>query len=167
MKIGAMAIAAFLSAAVLSAGQVPKVGKVETVKDEKAAFASFATYAWEPGSKAFRPDVHVMIVDAIDAELAGRGLRKVDNGAASVTVRYDSGVRTDVVLDKFDDAMRANQPAPTKEIGRLIITMRDPSKHRVWAADTVQPLPADAALRKEMVRGVVASMYETYPIPKK
>ena len=162
-----MKIVVYAVALLLSAGQVPKVGKVETVKDAKAPFASFTTYAWESGSKAFRPDVHVMIVDAIDAELAARGLRKVENGAASVTVRYDSGVRNDVVLEKFDDAMRANQPAPTKEIGRLIITMRDPSKHRVWAADTVQPLPTDAAMRKEMLRSVVASMYDTYPMPKK
>jgi len=62
---------------------------------------------------------------------------------------------------------RANRPAEMKGIVRLLIARRDPSKDCVWVADTAEPLQTEAALRGEMVRGVVARMYEAYPLPKK
>ena len=91
-------------------------------------------------------------MDAIDAELAARGFSKVTSGAAAVTVRYHTVVRTDVLLDKLDEFERAGKVAPTKALGRLVIVMRDAADKRVWAADTVQPVHADPATRERDLR---------------
>jgi hypothetical protein len=155
-------------AVVLSLSQMPpKEGKIESIKDPKANFASFTTYRWEAGHEAFDKSIHKTLVDTIDAELAARGLRKLDTGTPSVMVRYHTVVRTDVLLDKLDEFEREGKGTPTKTLGRLVIVMRDANQKQVWAADTVQPVHADSATRNRDFTQVVSRMFETYPVPKK
>jgi hypothetical protein len=155
-----------LAVLVASAQLPPKEGKIESVKDAKANFASFTTYRWEPGYEAYDKSVHRVLVDAIDAELAARGFKKQEGGTASVTIRYHTVVRTDVSLDTLDEFERAGKIAPARALGRLVIVMRTPDNQRVWAADTVQPIP-DSSNRDADLRQIVARMFETYPSPKK
>ena len=145
----------------------PKEGRIESVKESKAPFASFTTYRWEKGYDAYDKSIHKTIVDAIDAELAARGFSKVTSGAAAVTVRYHTVVRTDVLLDKLDEFEKAGKVAPTKALGRLVIVMRDAADKRVWAADTVQPVHADPATRERDLRDVISRMFATYPGARK
>jgi Domain of unknown function (DUF4136) len=155
-----------LAVLVASAQLPPKEGKIESVKDAKANFASFTTYKWEPGYEAYDKSVHRLLVDAIDGELVARGFKKLDGNAASVTIRYHTVVRTDVSLDTLDEYERAGKIAPARQLGRLVIVMRTPDNKRVWAADTVQPIP-DASTREADLRQIVARLFETYPLPKK
>jgi len=151
----------------VSSGQLPpKEGRIESIKDAKANFQSFTTYRWEKGYEAYDPSVHRHIVQAIDAELAARGFRKLETGAATVTIRYHTTVRNDVSLDTLDEFERAGKVAPGRALGRLVIVMRTPDNQRVWAADTVQPLP-ETATREGELRQIVSRMFETYPVPKK
>jgi hypothetical protein len=152
----------------LSAGQLPpKEGTVATVKDPKADFTKFATYTWERGQETFDRTAHKAIVSAIDAEMAARGFRLLPSGQGDVTIRYFSVLRTDVDLDKLDEMEKQNKPAPTKNLGRLVIVMRDASNRRVWAADTVQPLDAERAKAYQEIAPIVGKLFETYPGPKK
>jgi hypothetical protein len=152
----------------LSVGQQPpKTGKIETVKDAKADFASFTTYKWERGYSAYDPEIHKAIVDTVDAELTARGLRKVETGAASVTVRYHTVVRTDVNLETLAEFERAGKAAPAQPLGRLVIVLRDPNNRQVWAADTVQKIDGDRASRPSYVAQMVVRMFEAYPTAKK
>ena len=147
--------------------QPPKPGKIEIVKDPKANFASFTTYKWEKGYSAYDPTVHKSIVDAVDAELTARGLRKVETGDASVTVRYHTVLRTDVNLETLAEFERSGKVAPAQPLGRLVIVLRDPNNRQVWAADTVQPIVGDAESRPRFVTQTVVQMFESYPTAKK
>jgi hypothetical protein len=151
-------------AVLLTAGQLPpKEGRIESVKDEKANFASFTTYRWEKAYEAYDKAVHQLIVNTIDAEMAARGFKKIEGDSASVSIRYFTVVRTDVMLDKLDEYEKKGLPAPTKTLGRLAIVMRDAANNRVWAADTVQPLKNEPATRDAEIRQVIGKMFETYP----
>ncbi len=163
-----MKLVGCVMAVVLSFVQAPpKEGKIESLKDPKANFAAFTTYTWEKGYEAHDVSAHKVIVEAIDAEMAARGFRKLESGTGNVTIRYHTNVRTDVDLDKIDAYEREGKLAPTKTLGRLVIVMRDASNKRVWAADTVQPINADAAARNSQIRQYVARLFETYPGGKK
>jgi uncharacterized protein DUF4136 len=154
---------ALLVSATLSATQLPpKEGRIESLKDSKANFASFTTYRWEKAYEAYDKNIHKLIVDTIDAELAARGFKKVEDNSASVSVRYFTVVRTDVMLDKLDEYEKKGLPAPTKTLGRLAIVMRDAKNNRVWAADTVQPLKNEPATRDAEIKQVIARMFATY-----
>jgi hypothetical protein len=155
-------------ALLLSLGQLPpKEGKIESRKDDKADFGAFTTYVWDKGYEAYDRAAHKAIVEAIDAEMAARGFRKLESGPASVTMRYHTVVRTDVLLDKLEEFEREGKVAPTKALGRLVIVMRDANNKQVWAADTVQALSTDAATRDRDIRQYVRRMFETYPGAKK
>ena len=62
----------------LVTAQAPPIGKADSTFDKKANFASFRTYAWTPGTHAFNPAAHKMILEAVEAEMAARGFTKVD-----------------------------------------------------------------------------------------
>src|SRR4029453_2181530 len=69
-------------ALLVSATQLPpKEGKIESLKDSKANFASFTTYRWEKAYEAYDKNIHKLIVDTIDAELAARGFKKVEDNS--------------------------------------------------------------------------------------
>jgi uncharacterized protein DUF4136 len=163
-----MKLVGSLLALMLSFAQAPpKEGTIATVKDPKADFGAYTTYTWEKGYDAYDPAVHKAIVEAIDAEMAARGFRKLPSGTGSVNIRYHTVVRTDVVLDKLDEMEREKKPTPTKNLGRLVIVMRDTSNRRVWAADTVQPIPPNTATHTDLIRQTVGRLFETYPGPRK
>ena len=141
----------------------PKEGEIKSTKDPKADFSAFTTYSWVQGQPAADRVAHNAVTSGIEAELAARGLQKIDKGQGSVTIRYFSVMRTDVDLETLDKMEKAGKPPVTKNLGRLVIVMRDRAEKRVWAADTVQPVSADATTRAEDIRRLVTRMFETYP----
>jgi hypothetical protein len=159
-----MKLLTFVVAILLSANQqAPKPGAVASVTDPKANFSVLKTYTWEKGQEAFDPTAHKAIVAAIDAEMTARGLVRLSSGVGDVKIRYHTVTRTDVVLDKLDEVERQKSAAPTKNMGRLVIVMRDGSNRRIWAADTVQPLDPNLANVYKEIPSVVSKLFETYP----
>jgi hypothetical protein len=149
-------------ALLLSIAQTPpKEGVIKSEKDPKTNFASFTTYSWVQGWPAADRVAHKAVTDGIEAELAALGFKKVDKGA-SVTIRYFTTLRTDVDLKSLEEMERQGKPPVMKNLGRLVIVMRDATDKRVWAADTVQPVSSDAATRADEIRKLVARMFETY-----
>ena len=141
----------------------PKEGVIASTKDPKADFSTFTTYSWAQGQHAADRVAHNAVIAGIEAELAARGLQKIDKGPGSVTIRYFSVMRTDVDLDTLDKMEKEGKPPQTRNLGRLVIVMRDRAEKRVWAVDTVQPVSADASTRAEDIRRLVTKMFETYP----
>src|SRR4029453_19268832 len=57
----------------------PAMGQKVDVKYDKAVdFSQYKTYFWDKGMPARNPIINQMITDAVDQQLAARGLRKVD-----------------------------------------------------------------------------------------
>jgi hypothetical protein len=60
----------------LSFGQKVKVGY-----DKSADFAKYKTYTWtDPAMPPLRPNLFAMVVQAVDSELASKGLKRVEKG---------------------------------------------------------------------------------------
>ena len=151
-------------ALVLSIAQLPpKEGVIASTKDPKADFSTFTTYTWVKGQPASDRVAHTAVTEGIEAELAALGLKKLDKGEASVTIRYSSVMWTDVDLETLDKMEREGKLPATRNLGRLIIAMRDHADKRVWTADSVLPVSADAATRAEDIRRLITRMFETYP----
>ena len=162
-----MKLAACLFAVALSFAQLPpKEGKVVSLTEPNVNFGKFTTYSWERGQETFDKKAHQLVVDAIDAEMKARGLKQVP-AKADVTIRYFSIVRTDVDLDKLEETQKQGKPAPTKNLGRLAIVMRDPSNKRVWAADTVQSLGTERSTAYDEIAAIVDKLFATYPVKEK
>jgi hypothetical protein len=139
--------------------------KVESTFDKKTDFAAVHTYSWAPGYNAYRPDVHKAIVDAIDAEMASLGLKKVPS-AGDVTIAYYAVASTEVdfkALEKLQREGRSEQ-ASTKTLGRLVVMMRKPGvEERVWSASTREFVDADPAKLDTTLRSVAGRLFATYP----
>jgi hypothetical protein len=150
----------------LVAAQVPPIGKADSTFDKKANFASFRTYAWGPGTHAFNPAAHKMILEAIEAEMAARGFTKVASGG-DVTLSYYTMAVTNVDLKALDKVERAGAsgPAPTKDLGKLIVVMRNPARQQVWTAATREYLESNIDKFGATIKTVTARLFETYPKP--
>jgi Domain of unknown function (DUF4136) len=62
--------------------------------DKNADFSKFKTYKWVPMKDAPKVNdlVSKQITDAIDAELATKGLTKVDDDSAHLYIGYQAGI---------------------------------------------------------------------------
>jgi hypothetical protein len=148
----------------LIAAQVPPIGKADSTFDKKANFASFRTYTWTPGTHAFNPAAHKLIIEALEAEMAARGFTKVATGG-DVTLSYSSMAVTNVDLKELGKAERAGGAAPTKNLGKLVVVMRTQSRHQLWSAATREYLEPDLEKLGASIKAVAARLFETYPKP--
>jgi Domain of unknown function (DUF4136) len=145
--------------------QLPPIGGVDSEFDKTTDFAALRSYAWTAGTNAFLPEAHKMIVAAVDAEMASLGLKQVASGA-DITVAYYALTTTQVdfkALDKLERDSNAAPPAPTKELGKLIVIIRNPARQQLWSAGTREFLEADRAKLGATIRSVTARLFATYP----
>jgi hypothetical protein len=155
---------AILLLGLMIAGQAVPAGKVDTTFDKKANFAALRTYSWAPGKDAFLPEAHRMIISACDTEMAALGFKKVDSGA-DVTISYYTMTLTQVdlkALDKIENTDRS-APAPTKELGKLVVVMRNQAREQLWTATTNEFLDSDRARLAATIQTVTARLFATYP----
>ena len=143
--------------------QLPPIGKVDSEFDKKTNFAALKTYSWITGTNALIPEAHKMIVAAVDTELASLGLKQVTSGA-DVTVAYYTLTITNVDLKALEKAQRENkQTTASKELGKLIVTMRTPARQQLWTAGTREFLDPDRAKLGATIQDVTARLFATYP----
>ena len=155
------------SVAVLLLGllvQLPPIGKADSEFDKKTDFAALHTYSWVRGTDALVPEAHKLIVAAVDAEMAGLGFKQVASGA-DVTITYYTLTISNVDLKALDKAQRENKPSSTatRELGKLIVVMRDPARQQLWSAATREYLDPDRAKLGATIQGVTARLFATYP----
>lgn len=159
-------ISTLLSVLLLLSQSWPDPGQVVGSVDKGADFDSVRTYAWERGVEPADKSVGKLITAAIDAELAARGLKQVDQPAADVIVRYDAVGSTYVDLDELQRATKndPNAVAPTKALGSLAISMhRNRSPQRMWLGHARDVIDATPAAREASIRTIVARVFSTYP----
>ena len=142
--------------------QQPAPGQVDSTFDKKANFAAIKTYSWTTGTDAMLPEAHRMIIAAIDKEAAAVGLKPVTTGG-DVTLAYYTMTLTDVDLKALDRMDKKAAAAPTKEIGKLIIVMRNPAQQQVWSAISREFLDPDRAKLQATIQTVTERLFATYP----
>ena len=152
----------------LVAAQTPPIGKVDSTFDKKANFAALRTYAWTPGSHAFNPEAHKIIVAALEAEMAGLGFTKAASGA-DVTLAYHTTTVANIDFKDLDKAEREGRSGAvaTKEIGKLVVVMRSaPAREQIWSAATREYVDRDVEKLGATIRVVTKRLFDTYPRPK-
>src|SRR5579871_410303 len=110
--------------------------------DHNTDFAALHTYAWQPSPDPAKGEWNQAIVDAIDKQLAAKGLTKVDSNP-DLWVVYSRSIRKDTtalsggyIFDQLNPGAGSPgvPPIPTtwKE-GTLVVELNDPkTKHVVW-----------------------------------
>jgi len=156
--------------------------------DKDANFASFKTYKWVVLKDAAKLNdlVDKQIKDAVDAELAKKGLTKSDVDTADLYIGYQAGVGTEKQYTSFDSGWgygpgwghgwyggggggMTTGTTSTIYVGQLALDMYQASaKDLVWRGSATKTLDPNAKPEKQQknLAKAVAKMLKNYP-PKK
>ena len=166
-KMHLTTLAAFLVLAVLPLA----AQKIDTDWDHSVNnFSQFKTYAWEkPERPTSNPLMDRRIVAAIDAQLAAKGLRKVESGA-DLLVTYSAGVRreTSAVASgmggwRMRGGMARVDPV-TENTGTLVVDLATAQdKNLIWRGKASDTLSDKSEKNAQKIDKAVEKMFKKYP----
>jgi len=162
--------------------------KVHTDHDPTASFSSLNTYAWKLGDgtvEAENPLSHKRMLDAVDAALAEKGMRKV-SGSPDAYITYYADSKEEVRADTthmgygyspgwyyggrgyWGGGMGGMSTSTTRvrayEVGTIVVDMwAAGDKKLVWrgqASDTISESPKK---NHEKITTAVSKMFAKYP----
>ena len=129
---------------------------VEVKVDPGTDFTLYRTYEWTDGTPAAKAQVQEWIVEAVDRELAAKGLRRVARGYGA-----DLQVVTHAVAS-IEASIGGNYvTSPTAQIGILSVNVN------MVAVGTLMIDLVERASEKHVWRGVASDALGQYPKPKK
>jgi uncharacterized protein DUF4136 len=170
-----------LTAILFATPAVTRAQKVTVDYDKSANFASYKTYKWSEGKGARNPIVNQMIIDAVDRELAAKGLTKTD---ANPDVRFSffaaAGFDLQVAQPSWTNALspviyngvNANGLMWDVTTGTLLLDAFDNrTDQMVWrgyAKGTLSQAPsanaaADAKKVEKVVKKAISKMFQKFP----
>ena len=182
-KIALVSIALFLLAASAVVAQ-----DVRYKFDNNTDFSKFKTYKWVSIKDAAKVDdlLDKQIKDAVDAELAQKGLTKTDTDTADLYIGYLAGIGTEIQFSSYNTGWgygpgwtgggwyRGGGGMTTGPnyygiyTGQLAVDMNDSENHAlVWrgvASKTVDPKAQPDQQQKNLVKAV-AKLLKNYPPP--
>ena len=170
----------------LLAGSSPAVAQdVRYNFDKQADFAGFKTYKWVVLKDAAKLNdlVDKQIKDAVDAELAKKGLTKSDADTADLYIGYQAGVGTEKQYTSFDSGWgygpgwgggwyggggggMTTGTTSTIYIGQLALDMYHASaKSLVWRGTATKTLDPKAKPEKQQknLQKAMAKLLKNYP----
>jgi hypothetical protein len=150
--------------------------------DRSANFNAYKTYQWVDYR---RVDVGDQILDrdikrAVDEQLAGKGLRRVESGG-DLLVGYEASISQEKEFDGLDSGWGGGPPwwgpwgrtsgntrvtSSTIDVGKLVIGLFDPAtKQLVWrgAASKTLDLKKDPDKNYRMLEKAMAKLFRNYP----
>jgi hypothetical protein len=174
----------------LAAGTAAK--DVRYTFDNKADFPKFKTYKWVPIKDATKDAVKVgdlldkQIQDAVDAELAKKGLTKTNADTADLSIGYLAGIGTEIQFSSYNTGwgygpgwsggtwykggggMTTGPNVYGIYAGQLAIDISDSANHAlVWrglASKTIDPEAKTDKQQKNLTKAV-AKLLKNYPPP--
>ena len=142
--------------------------------DRSANFASLKTYAWVSGHGVKDDLNHKRIVAAIDAQLAAKGLSKVEAGAnPDALVAYHVGFARDLQISGYGSgwggpyrARPISARAEQVTVGTLAVDLMDAkTKSVIWRGAATRDMDQDASpeKREKNLNKAAEKMFEHYP----
>lgn len=164
----ALTFAAFLMACIAVAGQ-----DVRTNYMPGANFAKYKTYKWVAIEGGAHPNqiVDAEIKQAVDSQLASKGMSKTDGENADLYVGYQIAVDQEKQWNAWGSGGRimggmASATSSTISIGTLVLDMYDPSsKQLVWqgnASKTIDPKGSQEKNEKNLNKAM-AKLLKNFP----
>jgi len=165
--------------AILCLGAPAFAQEVQFDYDRSANFSGYKTYQWVD----YRPvQVGDQLLDrdikrAIDEQLAGKGLQRVESGG-DLLVGYQAGISQEKEYDSFGSGWGGPWGGPwgnwgdtritssTIDIGKLVIGLFDPaSKQLVWrgSASKTLNLSKDPDKNYRTLEKAMAKLFKNYP----
>ena len=185
-RLSALSLIMLLLAAVMAVAQ-----DVRYNFDKSADFSKFKTYKWVPIKDASKVSdlVDKQIKEAIDAELATKGLTKVDGDDANLYIGYQPAVGTEKQFNSYSTGWgygpgwgggwygyggmgSTTTTGSTSTIykGQLALDMYDSANHNlVWrgvASKTIDPKAKPEKQQKNLAKAV-KKLLKNYPPQKK
>ncbi|HEY7095981.1 MAG TPA: DUF4136 domain-containing protein [Terriglobales bacterium] len=155
--------------------------------DQAEDFSQFKTYRWVPQPDAAKLDDQrdKQIKDAVDAELARKGLSKTDADSADLYIGYQAAINTETQFTSYKtdwgyspswSGARSGNVAgvtmaqvSTISVGQLVLDMYVSKKHSLaWrgvADKTIDP-KASSDTQQKNLRKAIAKLLENYPPEK-
>ncbi len=152
---------------------LPAAGaEVQVAHEDGVDFSGFRTYAWQKGTNAARPEVQEWIVNAVERELDGLGLRKVENRRADVYVvthaiaelkSWTKGQR--VQMDIYDVGYLTWDTVVTAKGTLTVDLVEGDSQRPVWRGVAVEVMGGDPKPEKlrKLIDKVTRKMFKQYP----
>lgn len=158
--------AGFLCLAALGVAQ-----QVHFDYDRSANFGDYKTYEWvESKGRATNQIMDQNIKRAVDAQLAGKGMRRVDSGG-DVQIAYQAAVDREKQFDAWGAGPRmwanARVTSSTIDVGKLAVDVYDPAKKQlVWRGMTEKTLDikSDPEKNYRSLEKVMAKLFKNYPL---
>jgi hypothetical protein len=142
-------------------------------------FTKFKTYKWVAIEGAQHPDqiVDQQLKQAIDAELATKGLKKTDGDPADLYVGYQVAVNQERQWNAYGGGVgfrmgggMASATSSTINIGTLGVDIYDSAgKQLVWRGSATKTLDAKASpqKREENIKKAATKLLKNFPPPVK
>jgi hypothetical protein len=160
-------IAVLLSLAATALGQ-----KVRVDSDKTAVFSQFKTYAWKQGTPARNPLMDTRIIEAIDKQLALKGLTKVDGEATpDLIVVYHAAVDYETQLNTVGYGYGWGYYGGTTTtyvdkipVGTLLVEMGDPKAQKmVWRGQGSSSLSDNPEKIEKKINQITEKMFKKFP----
>jgi len=157
--------------------------------DRSADFSKFKTYKWVDIKGSDHPNemVERQIIAAIDAELVGKGLSKVDSDSADLYIGFQTAVGTEKQFNSYSTGWGAGPgwggrwyggmgstttygSSSTIYVGQLALDMYEaPAKKLVWRGTASKTLDPKAKPDKQQknLKKAVAKLLKNYPPEQK
>jgi hypothetical protein len=145
--------------------------------DASADFAKYKTYSWMPGTPAPNPLNETRIHEAIDAELAAKGLTKVESGGDLVVVTHASAqVEQRVDVDQYGyggptwgryRSATTSVNVYTVKVGHLLVDMLDgQSRKAVWRGEASDLVSDKSEKNAAKIAKIVPKLFKKFPPPR-
>jgi len=144
--------------------------------DKAADFSRFKTYAWVRGTPLSDELNHKRIVNAVDTQLAAKGLGKVEVGASpDVLVAYHATFNKNLQINGFSTGwggyrFGANRSGSARVdeilVGTLVVDMVDAgSRTIVWRGTATKELDvkANPEKREKNINKAAERLFKNYP----
>jgi hypothetical protein len=147
--------------AIYTAGQ-----EVRYQIDRRTDFSKYKTYKWAETLLAGHANqiIEEQITNAIEAELAQKGLRKTDSSTADLSIRYQAAIGVPTECTRADSGSEAS--GSTNPGGRLALEMYDSTtKKLIWrgiAAKIIDP-KAKIDAQQAGISKAVQKLLKNYP----
>lgn len=159
--------------------------------DRSSDFLRFKTYSWVNGIPARNPLIDQQITSGVEAHLAAKGLRRVEQGG-DLSVLYMAAVDSDLQvatagwvttgnwLSQTHSGISVRSQAWDVQVGTLVVCLSDgASKNLLWRGtartmldrksrnrETLEALNEDARKAEKRIRKSLEKMFKQYPAAK-
>ncbi len=152
--------------------------KVKVEVDKSGILSTYKTYAWTKGMPAKNPIVNQLITDAIERQLAAKGLTKVDSGA-DLSILFWAASELDVHVSYADwgwtpgsgIGIPINQAWNVRQGSLEVDVLERKSLSLLWrgtATDTLSHGPTNDAVKdakdvEKTIKKAVEKLFQKFP----